>query len=162
MESWYALFTKPRREQQVGEILSEKGIETYVPTIQVRQRGRIVEKPFFPRYMFMRLDFDDVGLSEVQWTPGLTRVVSFGNGPTPVPEVIIDRLKEQLEQLRREGVFSPFRPGDRVRITSGPLRDFEAVFDTHLSATDRVRILVEFLRSVRRVEIDVDDIERLG
>jgi transcriptional antiterminator RfaH len=162
MKSWYALFTKPRREQQVGEILGEKGIETYVPTIHVRQRRRTVERPFFPRYMFARVDFDEVGLSAVQWTPGLTRIVSFGGGPTPVPGVVIDRLKEQLEKLRREGTFSPFEPGDRVRIVSGPLRDFEAVFDAHLSATDRVRILVEFLHNVRRVEIDVDDIERLG
>lgn len=161
MESWYALFTKPRREQQVGEILSEKGIETYVPTVQVRQRRRMVEKPFFPRYMFVRLDFGEVGLSQVQWTPGLSRIVSFGGGPTPVPEAIIDRLREQLEHLSSEGTFSPFKPGDRVRVKSGPLQDFEAVFDTHLSTRDRVRILVEFLKNVRRVEIDVDDIERL-
>ncbi len=161
MELWYALFTKPRRELQVGEILGEKGIETYVPMIQVRQRGRMLEKPFFPRYMFVRLDFDHVGLSDVQWTPGLTRIVSLGNGPTPVPDDIIDRLKEQLEQIAREGAFSPFRPGDRVRVKSGLMRDFEAVFDTHLSATDRVRILVEVMNNVRRVEIDVDDLEPL-
>ncbi|MFQ5596149.1 MAG: transcription termination/antitermination protein NusG, partial [Anaerolineae bacterium] len=156
-----ALFTKPRSEHQVGEILGEKGIETYVPMIQVRRRGRILERPFFPRYMFVRLDFDHVGLSDVQWTPGLTRIVSLGNGPTPVPDDIIDRLKEQLEQLAREGTFSPFKPGDRVRIKSGLLQDFEAVFDTHLSATDRVRILVESLHNVRRVEIDLDDLEPL-
>lgn len=161
MQSWYALFTKPRREHQVGEILSEKGLETYVPTIRVRQRRRIVEKPFFPRYMFVRLNFQEVGLSDVQWTPGLTSIVSFGGGPTPVPEAIIERLKAELERLNREGTFSPFQPGDRVRIISGPMRDFEAVFDTHLSGSDRVRILVEFLRNVRRVEIDVDALVRV-
>jgi len=91
----------------------------------------------------------------------LTRIVSLGNGPTPVPDDIIDRLKEQLEQIAREGTFSPFRPGDRVRVKSGLMQDFEAVFDTHLSGSDRVRILVEVMRNVRRVEIDVDDIEPL-
>lgn len=167
MQSWYALFTKPRREHQVGQILSEKGIETYVPTVQMRRRGRTVERPFFPRYMFIRVDFDEIGLSEVQWTPGLTRIVSFGDGPTRVPAVMIEELKERLEEFNRNGTYSPFKPGDRVRIKSGPLRDFDAVFDSHLSSADRVRILVKVLDEVsrmeleKRVEIDVDDIERL-
>ncbi len=167
MESWHVLFTKPQREYQVSEILTEKGIETYVPTVLKRVRGRTVERPFFPRYIFIRVDFDEIGLSEVQWTPGLTRIVGFSDKPAVVPELIITRLKEQLQELNEKGAFSPFRPGDRVRIKAGPLRDFEAVFDTHLSSEDRVRILVTVLDRVnrqelrKRVEIDVDDIELL-
>lgn len=161
MKSWYALFTKPRRETQVGEILSEKDIETYVPTIRERRRGRTVERPFFPRYMFVRVDFDKVGLSEVKWTPGLTRIVNLGGEPTPVPEAIIERLKERLQEINSSGTYSPFKKGDKVRIKSGPLRDLEAVFDAHLSSADRVRILVGVLGDLTRTEIDVDDIERL-
>lgn len=154
MKSWYALFTKPRCEEQVGEILSEKGIETYVPTIQVRRRGRDVVRPFFPRYMFIRVDFDEIGLSEVKWTPGLTDIVGFGGGPTRVPEEIIEELQERLEEINSRGTFSPFKPGDRVRIRSGPLRDFEAVFDAHLSSSERVRILVKVLDELTRLEIE--------
>lgn len=161
MKAWYTLFTKPRREHQVSEILSEKDIETYVPTIQVRRRGRTVERPFFPRYMFIRVNFDEVGLSEVKWTPGLTRIVSFGGGPTQVPEVMIEELKERLEVMNSNGTYSPFEKGDKVRIKSGPLQDLEAVFDEHLSSADRVRILVSVLGDLTRTEIDVDDIERV-
>lgn len=161
MEAWYTLYTKPRREQQVSEILSEKGIETYVPTIQVRRRGKMVERPFFPRYMFIRCDFDEIGLSEVKWTPGLTRIISFGGGPTKVPDAIIERLQEHIQKLRTDGEYSPFKRGDKVRIKSGPLRDFEAVFAEHLSSADRVQILVTVLGNLRRAEIDIDDIERL-
>lgn len=163
MTSWYALFTKPRREQQVGEILSEKGIETYVPTIRVRRRGKTVEKSFFPRYMFIKCDFDRIGLSDVKWTPGLTRIVSFGGGgPTEVPEPMIDRLKTRLREINSEGTYSPYKKGDKVRIKSGPFRDFDAVFDEHLSASDRVQILVDVLGSLRRAEIDASQIERVG
>jgi transcriptional antiterminator RfaH len=162
MKHWYTLFTKPRREYQVSEILSEKGMETFVPTVLMRRRGRLVERPFFPRYMFVRVDFDEVGLSQVQWTPGLTRIVSFGGGPSPVPEEIIDHLRMRLEQINETGTFSPFKPGDRVRIKSGPLRDLEAVFEKHLSSQDRVRILLNILGRVTRAEIDVDAIERIG
>jgi transcriptional antiterminator RfaH len=156
MKSWYALFTKPKREQQVSEILSEKDIETYLPIIRVRRRRRTSERPFFPRYLFIRVDFNNVGLSEIQWTPGLTDIVSFGGGPTVVPEEIIDRLKERLGEINAGGTFSPFKKGDKVRITSGPLQDLEAVFDAHLSSEDRVRVLVHILGKLTRTEIDVD------
>lgn len=159
MASWYALFTKPRRERQVDVILSEKGIETYLPIVQTRRRGKIVERPFFPRYMFIRCDFDEIGLSEVKWTPGLTRIVSLGGGPTEVPERLIERLQERLEELNSSGTYTPFKKGDKVRIKSGPFRDFEAVFDEHLSSADRVRILVKVLGGLRRTDIDLDDIE---
>ena len=162
MRSWYALFTKPQREQQVSEILSEKNIETYVPTIQVRRRGRTVKRPFFPRYMFIRVDFEEVGLSEVQWTPGLISIVNFDGALTRVPETIIDHLRERLQEVNSNGTYSPFKRGDKVRIKSGPLRDLEAVFDRHLSAADRVRVLVNVLGGLTRTEIDIDDIERLG
>jgi transcriptional antiterminator RfaH len=159
---WYALFTKWRYEYQVDRILSGKGLETYVPSIRVRQRGKTVRRPFFPRYMFVQVDLDEVGLSEIQWTPGLTRIVSLAGLPTQVPESIIDRLKQRLTEYEREGTFvSPFSQGDRVRIKSGPLRDFDAVFDQHLSSAERVWILVNVLGNLRRTEIDVDAIAPL-
>ena len=61
MLHWYALFTKPRQEHQVAQLLVGKGIETYVPTITVRTRRRgKVKRAFFPRYAFAQIDFDAV------------------------------------------------------------------------------------------------------
>ncbi len=97
----------------------------------------------------------------MKWTPGLTRIISFGGGPTRVPEAMIERLKERLDEINREGAYTPFKRGDKVRIRSGPLQDFDAVFDQHLSSADRVQILVNVLGSLRRAEISVDEIERV-
>jgi transcriptional antiterminator RfaH len=44
-----------------------------------------------------------------------------------------------------DGVFDLFKPGDRVRVLSGPFRDYEGVFDMRLRGTDRVRILLEMV-----------------
>ncbi len=159
MESWYALFTKPRKEQQVADALAEKGIQTYVPTWRVHTRGRgWVQRPFFPRYIFARIDFDAVGISVVRWTPGLTNIVSFDGRPAWVPDEIVERLKERLAEMdaAAEGrVYAPrFRRGQRVRILEGPFKDFEAVFDRHLSASDRVRVLLDVLGRVTKVEVE--------
>ena len=162
MKNWYSLFTKPQRESQVSEILTERNLETYLPMLQVRRRGRTVMRPFFPRYMFLHVDFDEVGLSAVQWTPGLSDIVSFGEHAAQVPDAIIKRLKDELYVLNNDGVYSPFSKGDKVRIISGPLQDFEAVFDKHLSSDDRVRILVDVLGKLTRTDINFDDIELVG
>ncbi len=159
MKAWYALFTKPQREYQVSEILAEKDIETYLPLIRVRRRGRTVERPFFPRYLFAHVNLKEVGLSQIRWTPGLTDIVHFAETPVRVPPEIIEHLKERLDEINSDDVVTSFKKGDKVRIVSGPLRDFEAVFDAHLSSADRVRVLVDMLGKLTRVEISVDVLE---
>ena len=46
---WYAVYTRPRFEKQVGQRLLEEGIEAYVPLIKtMRQwsdRKKVVELP---------------------------------------------------------------------------------------------------------------------
>ncbi|HHQ47654.1 MAG TPA: hypothetical protein ENK19_02055 [Acidobacteria bacterium] len=44
--------------------------------------------------------------------------------------------------------------GQRVRVVSGPLKGFEGEFFGYLRGGQRARILVEFLRSTRVVEVE--------
>jgi transcription antitermination factor NusG len=53
------------------------------------------------------------------------------------------------------------RPGDRILIVSGPLKGIEAIFDRHLSASGRVRVLIEILDRLCRTEVHLDQIQRL-
>lgn len=155
MEHWYALFTKPRKEHQVGDELAQKGIEAYVPSIRVpHRRHGWVKRAFFPRYIFARVDFEAVGISQVRWTPGLTTIVNFEGRPAWVPDEVVERLKERLGELEEEGYAAQFRPGDRVRITAGPFQDFEAVFDRRLSSADRVQVLLQVLGRASRYEVE--------
>jgi len=162
MERWYALYTKPHKERHVSDILEGKGFETYLPTIQVRRNGRRRMEPFFSCYLFARFDPEEA-LPGLRWTPGLRRIVGFGDEPAAVPDGVISLLRKRLDGMG-EVVYREhrFEPGDRVRIRSGPLRDFEAVFDGRLSSQDRARVLVDFLGRWTPCEVGVDCLERLG
>jgi transcriptional antiterminator RfaH len=155
MERWYTLYTKPRMEQHVGELLKSKGIETYVPTINVhRKRSPMVERAFFPRYMFARVDLEAIGLSALRWTPGLTSIVSFGGGPVVVPDEVVTLIKARLAEMETHGYAARFRSGDRVRIIEGPFRDLEALFERPVSAGERVRVLIDLLGRLTSCEVE--------
>lgn len=156
MESWYALQSKAHKEFQVRASLETRGLVVFLPLIKGRTQTRArAEKPFFPGYLFVRADLERVGISAVQYTPGLRRIVSFSEGkPSPVADQIIAHLQDRLAVMNafdQEGEV--LKQGDRVVITSGVLRDYEALFDRRLSPEGRVRLLIQLL--ARQVPIDV-------
>lgn len=163
MEHWYALYTKPRKERYVSSVLESKGLETYLPTIQVRKEGRRKTRPFFSCYLFVRMD-PSVDLSTVRWTPGLRRVVSYGDEPAAIGDDVVSLIKDRLVEMAESGyrMGHKFEPGERVRIKAGPLRDLEAIFDRSLSPSDRARVLVGILGRLTPCVIESDCLEKVG
>jgi transcriptional antiterminator RfaH len=163
---WYAVHTKPRKECQVRGYLESRGIETYLPTLKVpskRHPRKIREEPFLARYLFAHLDPHRVPLSTVDWSPGVNRVVSFGGEPAVVPDEVIRWLRERLgqEQARDHHKGLPLRPNDRLRVTAGPLRGLEAIFDRRLSCEDRARVFVDLLGRLTACEVPLSWLQPL-
>ena len=165
MESWYALQSKPHKEFQVRASLETRGLEVYIPSIKrTSARARVpVEKPFFPSYLFVRADLVQVGISFVKYTPGLKRIVAFNDGdPTPVPEQVVEHIRQRLATIKTfDQVGEMLKPGDRVVITSGVLKDYEALFDRRLTPEGRVRLLIELLARPVPIEVTTDMIRRV-
>jgi transcriptional antiterminator RfaH len=162
MECWYALYTKPKKEFQVKTLLEGQGIETFLPTVKrkVRRRDRPDTKVYFPCYLFARIDFKVVPRSSIAWMPGIRRIVGTGEQPAVVADEIVDLVRRRLQGKEEVG-YGNLKQGDQVRITSGPLRDLDAVFDKPVSAAQRVRVLLEVMGRMTPVEIDVSEIKRL-
>jgi transcription antitermination factor NusG len=123
----------------------------------IRRRDRPDQIVYFPSYLFVRLDFQVVPKSSIAWMPGVRRIVSSGDQPAVVPDEIVALVRRRLKDTREVG-YRNLKQGDRVRITSGPLRDLEAVFDQPLSAKERVRILLDVMGRMTPVEIDYTEI----
>ncbi len=165
MPSWYALYTKPHCERQVESALAAKEIEVYFPSVPVAapRRGRPAVRPFFPCYLFANVDLEIVGMSRLNWMPGMRHVVMFGGVPAPVEGAVIERIRQHLSQPHAmDNVGEILEHGDRVLVTAGPLQDIEAVFDKRLSAAGRVRILVQLLQRWTAVDLEADTLRRLS
>jgi len=154
---WYALRSKPRKEDIVWKQIRSQGFEHFYPRMRVHPvnpRSRKV-KPYFPGYLFIRVDLEETGLSIFQWMPYALGLVSFDGQPASVPDNLIQALQKRIIEIAAAGgeVFDGLEPGDKVRIHAGPFRGYEAVFDTRLPGVERVRVLLQFMDQQRVVPV---------
>lgn len=162
MKHWHALFTKPRMERRVAETLDSRGLEVFAPLFEYHgKRGNLLDKPYFPRYIFARFDWHHDGMASVQWTPGLSRVVTFDGQPAWLADEQVEYMQSMLERLDGDQFLS-LKPGERVRVTDGPFRDLEAVFGGRLNGEARVAILLQILGRQTRVIVRAGDIQRIA
>lgn len=162
---WYALRVKPHKERSVGERLQAQAIEVFLPLIRVKPVNPRAarQRPYFPGYMFVHVDLDDIGANVLNWTPGAHGLVSFGGEPAIVPVNLVDEVRRRMQALEAIGGITPqtIKKGDPVRIVRGPFAGYDAIFDEHLSGRDRVQVLLAFLsRYPQPLQIDSDDIEK--
>lgn len=156
---WYALHSKPRKEEVVWRMVRERGFEVFYPRLRVNPINPRARKfqPYFPGYLFIQANIDKEGLSTFQWLPHTTGLVSFGGEPAPVPDNLINAIKNRVDEITKAGgeVFDALHKGDLVRINYGPFDGYEAIFDSKLPGTERVRVLLEFL-SHRYIPLELD------
>jgi transcriptional antiterminator RfaH len=142
--------------------LQSRGIGTFLPVLTVNSTdGRATtDRPFFSCYLFAKMDFANVPLSSINWAPGVNRVVAFGGLPAVVPEEIVSWIRERLEQVDPRDYHRgrPLAPGDHLRVTKGPLKGLDVVFDQRLSSSARARVFVEILGRLTSCQMSLADL----
>ena len=158
-ENWYALQCKPNREDAVWQQVQTRRLEGYYPRVRVRTvnpRARQVH-PYFPGYLFLNLDLSVVSPSDFTWMPHAVGLVCFGGEAAPVPDSVIEGVREAVGQIVAAGTqwYDHLTPGDPIGIKNGPLAGYHAVFDSRITGTERVRVLLEILCG-RPVTVNLD------
>jgi transcriptional antiterminator RfaH len=143
--------------------LQKRGVQTYLPEIEASKlHQRRAKKPFFPCYLFVKIDFQALGLLQVQWTPGLRYVVALDNQPVPLADEVIELIRRKLGEIEANQGWPAhaFKPGETVRITTDPFQDMLAIFEGPTTPSMRVRVLLNILGQASRVQVSIDDIEK--
>ena len=162
---WYAVHCQHSKEWQAAAALeSLLGLAVYLPEVRRRFRGKIQHAPFFPGYLFARADLLIVAPSRINAIPGVLRLLAFDNQPRSIPEEVVDHIYTQVCDINAHGglVAHQFLPGDTVRLRTGPFRGLEAAFLGPMKPSERVRVLIDFLGSLREADVSVDDLERIS
>jgi transcriptional antiterminator RfaH len=157
---WYALRSKPRKEEVVWRQVHTRGIEVFYPRLRVQPvnpRAR-KQKPYFPGYMFVQVDIDEVGMSAFQWMPHSMGLVCFGDEPAIVPDHLIHSIKRRIDEIAAAGgeLFDGLSPGDKVVIHDGPFAGYDAIFDARIPGSERVKVLLQLLNDKRQLPVELD------
>lgn len=127
-QKWLAVYTRPRWEKKVNQLLKEKGFESYCPLNKVRRkwsdRVKIVEEPLFKSYVFVKVN--DENRTAVRMTAGAVNFVYWQGKPAVIREKEITAIKKFLDEYENvEAMPADLKVNQRVRITTGTLMDQE-------------------------------------
>ena len=126
--NWYAVYTKPRWEKKVDDLLKKKNITSYCPLNRVlhqwSDRKKIVFEPLFRSYVFVYLNLSE--FTTVKATDGVIQFVHWLNKPAIIKDEEIQVIKKFLnEHINVSLEIVDVSVYDVVRIVNGPLMEQE-------------------------------------
>lgn len=173
-KAWYVIHTYSGYENKVKANL-EKRVESMnmgdkifrivVPMedeVQIKDgKRKIVKRKVYPGYVMVEMVLTDASWYVVRNTPGVTGFVGTGNKPIPLREEEVDQILQQM------GVEEP-RPridvtvGENVRVTSGPFENFIGSIEEIMPDKGKLRVLVSMFGRETPIELDFNQIEKIG
>ncbi len=160
---WYAVYTRSRWEKRLMELLTDKGIEAYVPLRKVihqwSDRKKLIDEPIIRSYCFVKVGEKDY--YEVLNTPGAVRYIWFSGKPAAIPERQINTLKAITgSDVEVDCVADIFQPGVQVIVNAGPLTGITGEL-VSVSNKKKVIIRIDHLNQVLTLSISPLLIERV-
>ncbi|ODM43339.1 transcription termination/antitermination protein NusG [Cereibacter johrii] len=163
--SWYLVQTKPNAFRMAERNLLRQDFSVFSPTqIQTKTHGtrfRHSVQQLFPGYLFVSFHPELPRWRAINATSGVSRLVTFGGVPSPMPHALISGLRERC--ANDGSLLSPDRliVGDRVRIVSGPFADYIATVE-QIDQDKRVWLLLNILGGGTRTQISIRQIQKAG
>lgn len=127
-KKWLAVYTRPRWEKKVNQLLTDKGLESYCPLNKVRRkwsdRIKLVEEPLFKSYVFVKVD--EAERAEIRQTSGVVNFLYWNGKPAVVKEREINAIRRFLNEHENVELRSmEMNVNQRVRVMKGLLMDQE-------------------------------------
>ena len=154
-KSWIAVYTKARHEKIVKEEFMNKGFETYLPLLRERRkwsdRKKWVEFPMFRSYVFVRIYLNEI--LPVLETPGVVRIISFGEKPAVINDKHISDIKLILNGGYKPQNTDYFMRGDKVIVNQGPLKGIHGEI-VRMDNHDRLILRINEIQNSISVKIE--------
>jgi transcriptional antiterminator NusG len=137
-----------------------------VPTEQVIETkdGQKVqtEKRVLPGYVLVNMDLTDESWAVVKNTPGVTGFAGPGGKPVPLTQSDVDRiLHTGVGAAERPRTQVEFQLGESVKVTSGPLSDFDGEIVDVNPDQQKLKVLVDIFERQVPVELAFDQVKKL-
>ena len=140
--------------------LGDRILEVKIPMEEVieEKKGKkvVVEKKMFPCYVLLKMKYQDNLWHTIVNTHGVTGFVGPQGRPLPLTDDEIRKMR-----LEKVAVEVNVKPGDNIKILSGPLEGFAGKIISVDSANQKARVSVEMFGRETPVDVDLDRIETI-
>lgn len=174
-KKWYVLHTYSGYENKVKKNLETRietmglennvfGIEIPTETVtEIKESGRRVEneKKVFPGYVLVRMEMDDRSWAAVRNTPGVTGFVGSQGNPAPLTRDEFNKIMKRTSTSAPKKTTSSFEVGQSVKVTNGPLADFDGTISEVSVETGKVKVMVSIFGRETPVELPFDQVAKI-
>jgi transcriptional antiterminator NusG len=172
---WYIVHVRSGFEKKVRQSIHEQ-LEKMnlaprlgkivIPAEEVTElrRGKKVqvEHKFFPGYVLLEADLDDVMWHVIQKTPYVTNFLGSSGRPQAVPESQIAKILQQMsEGTKPARSLIQFDVGEVIKIIDGPFESFTGVVEAVDDLKERLRLSVTIFGRSTQIELDFFQVVKL-
>jgi len=146
---WYLMYTRPRHEKKVKELLEDLKMDCFLPVTKkvavYRSSKKTVVVPLFPSYIFVYLR-DLADYYNGMQVDSVLNYVKVGKAIARVDESIVENIKVVTEKALEVDVSGGyFYPGQQVVIHEGPLKGLSCEI-VQLSEKKKILVRVHILQ----------------
>ena len=162
LKKWFLLQFKSNSHILAERNLHRQGFETFLPMHEITKHiyNRYVSdlRPLFPGYMFVAFDPESGPWSQINCTIGVSKLVSFGDQPSPIPLDLISGLMARCSSGGKLLPPNQLNKGDAVQILTGPFANYVAEVET-IDANQRVWVLMELMGRVTPISVEINQLK---
>ncbi|HET6498006.1 MAG TPA: transcription termination/antitermination protein NusG [Coriobacteriia bacterium] len=120
------------------------------------------EKKVFPGYILVQMHLDDDSWYVVRNTPGVTGFVGSQGKPVPLSRAEYERIAQRTAVgPKQKTTTTEFVEGMSVKVTHGPLADFDGVISEVNLDQAKVKVMVSIFGRETPVELGFDQVTRI-
>ena len=172
---WYVVQTYSGYENKVRANLEQRiatmGMEDRIFNVLVPVEEKVyakdgktkkVRRKVFPSYVLVEMVLEDQSWYVVRHTPGVTGFVGTGNHPIALsPREVAEIMAKISKDQAKPKMEIAFRPGDTIRVKSGPLANQVGPVVEVIEDKGKVKFSVTVFGRETLVEADHSELEKL-
>jgi len=176
MFQWFVINTYSGHENKVKTNLEHRIVSlnqqpafrrVVVPTeqiIETKDGQKVqIEKRVLPGYVLVNMSMSDEAWTVVKGTPGVTGFVGAGAKPVPLSQPEVDRILHHGVPVGAQATKAQveFSLGESVKVTSGPLSDFDGEIVDVNPDQQKLKVLVDIFERQVPVELSFDQVKKI-
>ena len=175
MKNWYVVHTQTGLEDRVRTVLlsgaiahgfAEAIIKVVIPTEQISEvrsgKKRVSERRFFPGYVLVEMDLNDITYSFIKNIPGVTGFLGAGKKPIPLPPGEVENILKRTEETKlKPSPKTIFGKGEQIRVKEGPFMNFNGTIDDIHPEKGKLKVSISIFGRSTPVELEYWQVEKV-